>query len=149
MPTFSFRHKFADWPNSEIPAVSAGVYAIWEGDLLVYCGMSGREFEKAVASGKSKYGMVTRLGSHASGRLSGDQFCVYVANRLVIPTIRFEQLPLFASGQLTLDNLTKTYIHDRLEYQFVFADSSAQAYELERQCRNGSVFGMKPLLNPS
>ena len=77
---FSKRYRFADWPNVSIPLVAAGTYAIWDKDLLVYCGMSGRGIEKAVADDKKKYGLVTRLNSHASGRLSGDQFCVYVAD---------------------------------------------------------------------
>jgi hypothetical protein len=91
---------------------------------------------------------VTRLASHVSGRLSGDQFCVYVANRLVIPSLQPEQLAKFASGELNLDKLTKAYIHERLEYQFAVVESSSAAYELERQCRDGSLFGAKPLLNP-
>jgi hypothetical protein len=28
----------------------AGVYIVWDGDRLIYRGMSGREFEKAVAA---------------------------------------------------------------------------------------------------
>ena len=148
MPEFSQRHRFTDWPNAAVPAVAAGVYAVWEGDALVYCGMSGRAFEKAVAASKGKLGLVTRLASHASGRLSGDQFCVYVANRLVIPSLKAEQLAKFSTGELTLDALTKAYINGRLEYQFALVGSSAEAYALERACRNGSVFGVKPLLNP-
>jgi hypothetical protein len=148
MPEFSPRHRFSDWPNSDLPAVAAGVYVVWEGDALVYAGMSGREFEKAVAAAKLKFGLITRLASHASGRLSGDQFCVYVANRLVIPSISSEMLPKFASGELTLDGLTRAYIHERLEYQFAVVESSRQAYELERECRSGARFGVKPLLNP-
>jgi hypothetical protein len=92
--------------------------------------------------------VVTRLASHASGRLSGEKFCVYVANRLVIPSIRPEDQSKFATGELTLDKLTKAYIHERLEYQFAFVQSSAEAYELERRCRDGSALGAKPLLNP-
>src|SRR5215510_2646418 len=64
MATFSRRHKFSDWPNEDVPAIAAGVYAVWDGDTLIYCGMSGRQFARAVSS----------------GRLSGDQFCVYVVN---------------------------------------------------------------------
>jgi hypothetical protein len=145
---FSKRHRFADWPNGDVPPVAAGVYAVWDGDTLVYCGMSGREFELAVTAAKRKYGLSTRLASHASGRLSGDQFCVYVANRLVIPSLGPEQLVKFASGEITLDRLTKAYIVERLEYQFAFAQSSAEARELERRCRAGETFGVRPLLNP-
>ena len=117
MPEFSRRHKFSDWPNSEVPAVAVGVYVVWDCDKLIYCGMSGREFEKITASERAKYGLVARLASHASGRLSGDQFCVYVANRLVIPSLKPEQLAKFATGELNLDILTKTYINERFEYQ--------------------------------
>ena len=149
MAEFSRRHKFSDWPNSEVPAIAAGVYAVWDGETLIYCGMSGREFEKAIASEKVRFGLVTRLASHASGRLSGDQFCVYVANRLVIPSLKPEQLPQFRSGDLNLDSLTKTYINERLEYQFAFVQSSAEAYALERRCREGIIFGVKPPFNPA
>ena len=109
--------------------------------------MSGRGFEKALGT-KPKLGLATRLASHASGRLSGDQFCVYVANRLVIPTLRSEQLAQFADGLLTLDTLTRQYIHERLEYQFACVETSADAFALERQARSGSVLGVKPFLNP-
>ena len=145
--SFSARHRFSDWPNTDIPAVAAGVYAVWESETLVYCGMSGRELEKA--SDKSRYGLFNRLKSHASGRLSGDQFCVYVANRLVIPTLRAEQLAEFATGAINLDRLTKEYIHAEFEYQYALVASSSEAFALEKRCREGAVFGAKPLLNPA
>ena len=50
---FSDRYKFSNWPNKEIPLVAAGIYAIWNGDELFYCGMSGREIEKNLH--KKKY----------------------------------------------------------------------------------------------
>jgi hypothetical protein len=125
------------------------VYAVWEGDTLVYCGMSGRGLEKVLPSAKRKLGLVTRLSSHASGRLSGDQFCVYVANRLVIPKLTAGQLAGFATGEVTLDALTKAYIHEKFEYQFALLQSSAEAYELEKLSRQGLTFGVKPLLNPA
>jgi len=145
---FSERYRFADWPNQAIPLVAAGTYAIWDKDLLVYCGMSGRRIEKAIEEGKKKYGLITRLNSHASGRLSGDQFCVYVANRLVIPTLSKDDLPKFRDGELRLDTLTKKYIRDRLDYQYLVTDSSRAAYETESLARCGETFGVKPLLNP-
>ena len=131
-----------------MPNVAAGVYAIWHGDLLIYCGMSGRELEKAIASKKARYGLVTRLESHSRGRLSGNQFCVYIANRIVIPSLKPDQLIRFASGSITLDSLTKQHIKKHFDYQYAVLDNSRAAYELEVQCRNGAVFGKKPLLNP-
>ena len=145
-PAFSPRHRFSEWPNADVPSVAAGVYAIWEADTLIYCGMSGRELEKA--ADKSRYGLITRLHSHASGRLSGDQFCVYVANRLVIPSLTADHLPRFANGELNLDRLTKAYIQERFEYQYAVVASSSEAFALEKRCREGREFGVKPVLNP-
>jgi hypothetical protein len=103
---FSSRRKFSEWPDAAVQVVAAGVYAVWDGATLIYCGMSGREFEKGVAAARVRYGLVTRLASPASGRLSGDQFCVYVANRLVIPSLKQEQLVKFATSELNLVCLT-------------------------------------------
>ncbi|KZZ78037.1 hypothetical protein A3765_08455 [Oleiphilus sp. HI0130] len=110
--------------------------------------MSGRQIEKAKPNGSKKIGLITRLNSHASGRLSGDQFCVYVANRLVIPELSPTDLPKFASGELKLDALTKSFIHDHLEYQYIIAQTSSEAYAIEKQARKGELFGQRPILNP-
>ena len=146
---FTKRFKFKTWPNPNIPQVAAGVYVIWYGEELLYAGMSGREIEKAVKDGKKKYGLVTRLASHASGRLSGDQFCVYVANRIVIPELKQSQLNKFRDGTVTLDQMTKKFIRTKLEYQYLLVECSQDAYDLENYCRSGAIFNRKPTLNPS
>ena len=138
---FSKRYRFSEWPNTEIPLITAGLYVIWDDKQLVYCGMSGREIEKyKYSNSKKKYGLINRLNSHASGRLSGDQFCVYVANRIVIPSLEPELLEQFRDGTMNLDRLTKRYVHDRLEYQYALVESSAEAFAAENLCRNGTVF---------
>lgn len=109
---FTPRFPFADWPNPGVPAVAAGVYAIWKDSVLIYCGMSGRAIDTKAKASPKKYGLITRLNSHASVRLSGDQFCVYVAKRFVIPSLKTEELSLFESGGLTLDARSKTFIHE-------------------------------------
>lgn len=141
------RFRFGDWRNPEVPRVSAGVYAVWRHDTqLIYIGMSGRNIE--AHQGSRPYGLVTRLGAHASGRLSGDQFCVYIANRFVIPDLTQDQLPLFATGELRLDSLTKQYIHQHLTYDFILIETGCEARDLERQGRTGELLGTKPWLNP-
>ena len=115
-------------------------------DQLIYAGISGRQIEKNL--GKKKYGLVTRLDSHAKGRLSGDQLNVYVANRLVIPGLEPSQLSRFADGKLTLDLLTRQYIHQYFQYQYLIVDHSQKAFTLEKKCQGGEIFGKKPLLNP-
>src|SRR5262245_28262154 len=82
---------FRDWPNPSIPAVAAGVYTIWDGPQFVYAGMAGRSLTReAIAAGQQATkvtGLRQRLASHAGGRRSGDQFCVYVSDRFVLPTL--------------------------------------------------------------
>ena len=148
MPDFSVQFKFRDWPNDSIPDVAAGVYAIWrDTGELVYVGMSGRGMETRTTAGK-RFGLWTRIASHAKGRLSGDQFCVYVANRYVVPELKTTQLPLFASGEVNLDALTRQYITEHFSYSFALCASSREAHDLERVARQGLVFGAKPTLNP-
>ena len=69
-------YRFADWPNSKVPTVAAGVYTIWDETLFLYVGMSGRglsaeKLEELRGKGEKK-GLIERLGAHASGRRSGD-----------------------------------------------------------------------------
>ena len=80
-------HRFQDWPNDQVPKRAAGVYTVWDGDRLLYVGMSGRamaaeDLEVSPNGRVVAKGLWTRLNAHASGRRSGDQFCVYVCDRL-------------------------------------------------------------------
>jgi len=149
---FSVRFKFVDWPNKGMPSVSTGVYLIWWGERFLYCGMSGREYEKKREEKLQKgqdYGLKDRLNSHQSGRLSGDQFCVYVANRLVIPSLTHDVLPKFGTGELTLDRCTKNFIDENnFEYQYIELSSSQSSRSLENKIRRGEFSIGKPFLNP-
>src|SRR5262245_39954640 len=81
-------YSFADWPNPSVPAFGAGVYTIWHNyGRVIYVGMSGRGITAETIRRNTPQGIYTRLRSHAHGRRSGDQFCVYVADRFVLPTL--------------------------------------------------------------
>jgi len=58
MTKFSPLYNFSDWPNSELPSVAAGVYAIWREKTLIYCGMSGRSIESAIKTLTNEYMML-------------------------------------------------------------------------------------------
>ena len=66
----------------------------------------------------------------------------------MIPSLEPELLEQFRDCTMNLDRLTKRYVHDRLEYQYALVESSAEAFAAENLCRNGTVFGVKPYLNP-
>ena len=92
--------------------------------------------------------MITRLNSHASGRATGDQFCSLLANRIVIPSLKSSQLNKFREGSITLDQMTKKYIRNNVEFQYLLVENFQDAIDLEVYCRSGTIFGTKPLLNP-
>jgi hypothetical protein len=89
-PVYAFR----DWRNSVVPPVVIGVYTIWDADQLLYVGMAGEkltadkisEFRKE----NKKKGLFERLHNHASGRRSGDAFCIYISHLSTIlrPSLR-------------------------------------------------------------
>ena len=88
--------------------MTAGVYTIWDADRFIYVGMAGRglrpeDLDSPDEPRKAK-GLRDRLNSHASGRRSGDQFCVYVCDRFVVPTLTVDQQAQIANGQLALTN---------------------------------------------
>jgi len=51
-----------------------------------------------------------RLNSHASGRRGGDQFNIYVFDRLVLPVLSAEEFQKAAEGQISLDAKVRDYI---------------------------------------
>jgi hypothetical protein len=139
--------RFADWPNPDVPRVAAGVYTVWLPDgRLLYVGMSGRGLRLDPDDGRRR-GLWTRLNSHASGRRSGDQFCVYVCDRFVVPVLTPAQREELAAGELSLDALTRDYIHDQLSYRFVVSTDSETAFTLERAVQRGALRAGPPLLN--
>jgi hypothetical protein len=107
-------HRFRDWPNQQVPKRAAGVYTVWEGDRLLYVGMSGRamtaeDLEVSEGGRVVAKGLWTRLNSHASGRRSGDQFCVYVCDRFAVPGLIPSQQQQLAAGILSLDSLIRAF----------------------------------------
>jgi hypothetical protein len=145
-------YRFADWPDPAVPNGRTGVYTVWHDDQLVYVGMAGREKSRAAAASAAASGRLTgirsRLASHASGRRSGDQFCIYVFDRLILPALSREQIDSAARGQLSLDKLTRQLIRQSLSYRFTLLQDAATARAVERQIQREGLAGQLPYLNP-
>jgi hypothetical protein len=97
---------------------------------------------------KAGRGMHTRLKSHATGRRSGDQFCVYVADRLVLPALSQQNIADIASGRHQMDAFVRRYIHENLCYRFVMLPDGAPAYTVEAVIKSGEWGHGRPFLNP-
>jgi hypothetical protein len=149
-------HRFADWPNPDVPAVAIGLYTIWRREEFIYVGLAGRTSETVLLGAhavRRASGLRDRIRSHASGRRIGDQFCVYVADRLVLPALTREQIDTIAHARVAFDSIVRDYIHEHLAYRFfalpdLSADAQRQTRELERFIRRGATPMGTPLLNP-
>jgi hypothetical protein len=146
-------YEFAHWPNTHVPKVAAGVYTIWQGDRLIYVGMSGRGMKdtdtEAPDEPRKAKGLFTRLKSHANGRRSGDQFCVYVCDRLIVPDLTRAQQEQIRDGKLLLDDLTKRHILKEFKYRYVKTKDGQEAFDLEREIQKNGLGGKLPELNPA
>ncbi|WP_146256086.1 hypothetical protein [Aestuariivirga litoralis] len=138
-------HWFADWPCGDVPRSGSIVYSIWNRSLeFIYVGMSGRG---PTVGGGQKKGPWGRINSHASGKRSGDQFCVYVHDFLVIHSLhnRLEEVKM---RTLSLDQATRSYIRENFGFRWMAAASGTEALRIERLIQRGkSPLGL-PLLNP-
>lgn len=149
-PEFSF----GDWPNKIVPHVAAGLYSIWHGSEFIYVGMSGRglteDHLKSLAdAGARKKALYSRLDSHASGRRSGDQFCLYICDHYVVPKLSSVDLIRVGDGTISLDTLTRKFIREELTYRFVQVPNGSIALSLEGFIKASGLNGLRPKLNPS
>ena len=112
-------HRFADWPNRDVPKGQPGVYLIYQGNDLKYVGMASANL----------YG---RLNQHARGKRSGDQFCVYVGDRLVMPKLGIDQMKGVFSGEYSLDDAIKEFVRSQLSYRYLLVVDDPTARALER-----------------
>ena len=131
-------HRFMDDRSVKGVPREPGAYTIWEQDHFIYVG---------IAEGKK--GLRGRLGSHAGGRRSGDQFAVYVADRFVLPQLERPQIDEIAAGAPLLDDLVKNYIRKHLGFRFHVCtpDDDAPSH-IEGTIKAGEWPPGKPLLNP-
>ena len=112
-------HRFADWPNRDVPKGKPGVYLIYHEGRWIYIGMSFKNLQ-------------SRLSSHASGRRSGDQFCVYVGDRLVMSKLSIDQMKGVFSGEYSLDDAIKEFVRSQLSYRYLVVTDDPTARALER-----------------
>jgi hypothetical protein len=137
---------FEYWPTGEVPRTGAAVYTVWDrGGQFIYVGMSGRGYQGVSRPGSD--GPWGRLSSHASGRRSGDQFCVYVSDRLVLPRLH-NRLAEIEGRTFSLDIATRDFIRANLGFRWLKLADGASALQLERRLQRGEYACGIPLLNP-
>jgi hypothetical protein len=139
---------FSDWPCGDVPRSGSIVYTIWNKDEgFIYVGMSGRQHTLNRPPSPSAKGPWGRLDSHAKGRRSGDQFCVYVCDRLVLRTLH-NRIQDIADGTLSLDAETQDYVRANLGFRWITATDGNSADRIERSVQRGEAPCGPPILNP-
>jgi hypothetical protein len=73
-----------------------------------------------------------RLSQHARGSRSGDQFCVYVSDRLVMKNLTDEQLNGISEGTYSLDHQIRDFIRTELSYRYLLVSDDPSTRALER-----------------
>jgi hypothetical protein len=132
-------HRFSEYATlgGVIPSSGAGVYTIWDdAGGLVYAGIAGRN-----PAGK---GLASRLRRHASGRRSGDQFCVYVADHYVLPELTREQIEAIRDSRLSMDKLVRDKTHTAFGFRFVAVVHYQSAHRKHHQGRTAQGGGATP-----
>ena len=133
---------FSEDPRRHIRNSGSIIYSVWDKDeKFIYIGISG--LQKSL----ERRNPLSRMISHASGRRSGDQFCIYIHDFYVVPE-------LVEKGQYTpsigvLDKLTKDFIQSKLSYRFFSFEAEngdAIVRRLETKIKSGA-FGFSPYLN--
>lgn len=135
-------HRFADFARevADIPGAGAGIYTIWDDTgTLIYVGIAGRNPDGA--------DLLSRLRSPASGRRSGDQLAVYVADRYVLPELTQADIEGIRDGRVSMDMLVREKIHRDFSYRFAIVDTYAMAIRLENAIKNGTLGAGPPQLN--
>lgn len=135
--------SFDDDLKQHVPSTGSIIYTIWDKKgVFIYVGIAG------IQSDPTKRQGLTRLKAHASGRRSGDQFCIYVHDFYVLPK-------LVSSGDYTpkrglLDDLTKDYIRSNLTFKvkgFDGENSDSVVRSLEDKIKRGVFDIPAPVLN--
>jgi hypothetical protein len=140
-------YPFSEGLHESLPHSKPGVYTIWRHAEFVYVGIAGRSLDPPLEQ-KSSRGLRDRLRSHYTGRRSGDQFCIYVCDRLVLSSLSAEQINQVVTGSLSLDALTRSYIHQHLGYRFCETETYRQAMLIETFLADGRHPIGRPVLNP-
>ena len=133
--------------NSEslkgIPEYGSILYTVFlDKSEFIYVGIGG-------LSGKTVHerNPRSRIIQHIQGRRSGDQFCIYIQDFYVIPTIIGKP---YQPKKGYLDTLTKEFIQSRLSYKFLVVqteNSDKVVRSLEKEIQINKYGYGHPTLN--
>lgn len=127
----------------DIPEYGSIIYAVFlDKSEFIYVGIGGLS-GKSVTDRNPR----SRIRQHTQGTRSGDQFCIYIQDFYVLPTLIGQA---YTPVKGYLDKLTKEFIQTRLTYRYYVVqsdDSDKVVRRLERELQSGQHGHAIPKLN--
>lgn len=127
----------------DIPAHGSIIYTVFlDKSEFIYVGIGGLSGKSVIDRNPR-----SRIRQHTQGTRSGDQFCIYIQDFYVLPTL-LGQPYLPVKGHL--DRLTKEFIQTRLSYRYAVIqsdDSDKVVRRIERELQSGQHGHAIPKLN--
>jgi hypothetical protein len=128
----------------DIPEFGSIIYTVFlDKTEFIYVGIGGLS-GKTVRDRNPR----SRILQHTQGRRSGDQFCIYIQDFYVIPSLIGKP---YKPVKGHLDRLTKEFIQSRLTYRYAVLqtdNSDKEVRSLEREIQSGKHGNPLPVLNP-
>jgi len=150
--TLAPKFRFSEWPNTSIPRIAPGVYAVYdENDKFLYVGMAGANLDNSRIEELSKIpgrqsGLFDRLSFHASGSRSGDRFNIYICDLFVLKNLTETQIDAISNQTLSLDPIIKEFIRTKLCYRYLVTENTV-VRELEDYIQRNGLRGELPSIN--
>ena len=138
--------SFKENPKDHIPNYGSIIYTIWDkNNQWIYVGIGG--VGQSPNTPLKNRNPRSRILQHRSGLRSGDQFCIYVHDFYIIPTLNLDRYE-FKRGDL--DRVTTDFIQNELFYRFIVFqtdDGNKLVRDIETELKRGVKGFGKPLLN--
>lgn len=127
----------------DIPAHGSIIYTVFlDKSEFIYVGIGGLSGKTVLDRNPQ-----SRIRQHTQGTRSGDQFCIYIQDFYVLPTLIGQP---YTPLKGHLDRLTKKFIQTRLTYRYTVIqsdDSNEVVRRIERELQAGTHGHAIPKLN--
>ena len=124
--------RFADWPNPDVPSETAGVYTIWDADVLLYSWCAGLTMIPITDElGIPRAGLWRALDRYAGGGSTP-------AFTLVMRTAWDQIEKQIALGKKSHE-AARDHIRSRLTYRWIATDDYASAREIAQRVQQGAL----------
>ena len=133
--------------NAEPAKGPPGVYTLWRGQDLLYCGMTYRDASET--TNPQAAGVWGRLDTHRNLKRASS-LGVQIMDRFIIPDLTPDELEALRRGERFLQDRLRAWIRDNVSYRVWVSTTGTEARHVERLVRrNGLEHVGLPLLNPA